>query len=236
MTDELVNTAGTPERPSGALTNKKQVTLTNLRARVAKAAIERSSVDPTTLANRIPLMIDVSASMQGKPLENLKDAVSSFLNHCNAKDTSVGLRSFPERTLGNQQVTCDYSYLTACVLGMHADDGTPMAEAMQDVLLSMPATRCVLISDGAPNDRQPCFDAAFLYKEAQIPIDCIHIGYSSSGEDVLARIAEITGGKFIKFTDVAQLVGGLKYLTPAMYGMLTSGAVDASEIGAREIK
>jgi uncharacterized protein YegL len=121
-------------------------------------------------------------------------------------------------------------------MGLHADNGTPMGDAMSDVLYSMPVTRCVLVSDGAPNNVTQVYEIAQMYQEAQIPIDCVHIGHSASGEDVLQKIAELTGGKFVKFTNISSFAGAFKYLSPGLYGMLTSGAVTADELGAREIK
>lgn len=226
----------TPER-SALQPTKKQVTLTSLRARVAAKEMALANIDPMTLENRLVFQLDLSGSMCGHPEACLKDAVSAFIDHCDQKDTSIGCFVFPDKgELGNQQVTIDYTRIRAAIYGLRAAGGTPMAESMNYVLNAMPATRCVLVSDGAPDYEPPCYEAATMYREAGIPIDCIHIGSSAAGEEVLQKIADMTGGKFIKFTDVNQLVGGLKYLTPSMYGMLTSGAVTAEDIGAREIK
>jgi uncharacterized protein YegL len=211
------------------------VSLTGLRARLAIA--KKQQCEPSAAPNRIALMLDVSGSMAGAPIEKLKDASTSFIQHCNSADTALGLRTFPKHSeVGEQPLSCDYAAILAAILGQHADNGTPMADAMQDILYGMPITRAVMVSDGAPNDTPRVYELAHMYQEAQIPIDCVHIGHSSSGEDVLQKVAEITGGKFIKFTDIASFAGAFKYLTPGLYGMLTSGAISAQELGAREIK
>jgi hypothetical protein len=75
-----------------------------------------------------------------------------------------------------------------------------------------------------------------MFKEAGVPIDCVHIGSSTGGESTLKEIAERTGGVFMKFTDVGNFAKNFKYLTPGYYGQLTSGAISAAALGATEIK
>jgi Mg-chelatase subunit ChlD len=108
-------------------------------------------------------------------------------------------------------------------------------------------TRGVIVSDGAATDWRDYFsneeddikgnvdEILLKYKEAGIPIDCVHISLGTSGEELLRRIAATTGGIFIKFTDVSAFAQAFGYLAPGFRAMLTDGRVSASDIGAREL-
>jgi Mg-chelatase subunit ChlD len=110
----------------------------------------------------------------------------------------------------------------------------------------MSMTRGVVVSDGVATDwTEIDIDQALestkgkilqIYKEQGIPLDCVHISSSQEGEDLLRRIASETGGIFLKFSDVNAFSKAFGYLTPGYRAMLTSGSVDAKQIGAKEIK
>lgn len=111
-----------------------------------------------------------------------------------------------------------------------------MHTAMEQALRQNP-TRCVIVSDGHPDSAPACYELAqqFASRNPKVACDCVHIGATQGGEEVMKRIAETTGGVYLKFEDVTKLVGGLKYLTPAFRAMLTSGSIDASKLGAKEL-
>jgi Mg-chelatase subunit ChlD len=216
--------------------NGKQLKISGLRGRIMAQSL-RNTGDPFTVPNRVVLILDCSGSMAGSPINDLKTAVQSFITYCDPSNTSLGLEAFEATKPHDQQpLTLEYVLIQSAVLGLQAHGGTPMAEAMENVLLTQPASRCVLVSDGAPDSEPDAYTIASQYREARIPVDCVHIGHSSGGEDCLKKIAEMTGGKYIKFSDINNLVGSFKYLSPAMYGILTSGSITAEELGANEIK
>ena len=124
--------------------------------------------------------------------------------------------------------------------------------------VSVPMTRAVLVSDGEATDvysttdnsvpgdwrflptgysgkqqSDSWWDTRFLlpYVQRNIPIDTVHIGGSKSGEAFLKWVAHKTNGVYLKFRDVSQFATSFKYLTPAYYGLLTSGelAVDGAD-------
>ena len=125
-----------------------------------------------------------------------------------------------------------------------------MRRCVEVCLEKVPMTRGIIVSDGeatdwrdrdyedddTPHDPQAKNDILALYKKAAIPIDCVHIGDSSSGEELLRRIAKETGGLYIKFSDVNAFSKGFSYLTPGYRAMLTDGSVSASELGANEVR
>jgi len=176
--------------------------------------------------------------MNGDKINQLRIAGESFIHNCNMEDTSVGLVTFglePEEI--RRPLSNDSTLLLSEILSLVADGGTPMGEAMKYTLENIPITRGVLVSDGRPTDNPQCWkEVAHMYAEATIPIDCVHVGDSENGVDVMKSIAEITGGIYMKFKDVGNFASAFKFLTPGSRALLTSGSVDAQALGATEIK
>jgi Mg-chelatase subunit ChlD len=209
-----------------------------------------SQPDAASLPNRLCLMLDRSSSMSGEKLELLKQAIDNFASRCNFVDTALAVETFPASL--SLDLTNVAVMITTSVSTISASGNTPMRSCVQGSLEKVPMTRGIIVSDGEATDwhqhdygtddgeynEKPskADDVLDLYKKAQIPIDCVHIGDSSSGEDLLRRIAKETGGVFLKFTDVSAFSSGFGYLTPGYRAMLTSGQVSAEDIGAREIR
>ena len=220
-----------------------------LRARAAaakqkeQARAVQDALTANTLPNRIALLLDISSSMAGSSIRNLQTAFTRFVGCIDFTNTSVAVRTFPYDKDYNHGISHPLSTQTQLIntwaLALRAGGGTPMADALRCTLIEVPMTRALLISDGEATDNSS-FDIQNKicpeYRKAGIPVDCVHIGTSIDGESTLQTIAELTGGIYIKFTDTDAFTKALKYLTPRFRAMLTSGAVNALDIGANEIK
>jgi uncharacterized protein YegL len=229
-TTNHITTLKNPLTRSGSISVPK-----GLHARLASPNLNVAlGGDPLTRDNRIALLLDASGSMRGDKNAKLRDACVSFVNACNFSDTSVSIECFGADI--RQPLTCFHPLLMTTVMTIPAEGGTPLAESMEYVLTQWPLTRAVVVSDGQPDRDTPCYEWATRYAEAGVPCDCVHIGASAHGEACLQRIAELSGGRFIKFSDITSFAKSFKYLTPAFYGVLTSGGVTANELGAKEIK
>lgn len=200
--------------------------------------------DPASRANRIALMLDASGSMTGiasdsggpSKIEHLREAVTSFITSCNMLDTALAIESFGDDHRSRLALTCFQPLLMTTAMSIDACGSTPLHEAMDYVLMTYSVTRGVVVSDGCADCPSLCLDCAGRYAEAGIPIDCVHIGNSVAGEDLLKQIAERTNGVYMKFTDVSNFAKNFRYLTPRYYAQLTSGMVTAQELGAKEVK
>jgi hypothetical protein len=217
----------------------------------------------STMLNRIGLMMDISGSMDSvangeSKIIHLQHAYTTFLECLDFNTTSLAVRTFPfspskreveglteeEFRYGHLlygvgvQVDLSTSPLTLVNVLPHLipSGSTPMSTAMKHVLENVPITRGVLISDGCADDPNKARDVAKDYGEAQLPIDCVHIGNERKGEDLLKEVAETTGGIYIKFTNVENFAKSFIYLTPKYRKLLTSGALSALDIGASEVK
>lgn len=225
-----------------------------------------SQPDAASLPNRLCLMLDRSSSMQSyagavtavaserqgrtdKPkIELLKEAIDNFVQRCDLTNTSIAVETFPASL--SLDLTNVSVMITTIVATISASGNTPMRSCVQLCLEKVPMTRGIIVSDGEATDWH-CYDLGddgeevpanpkdellAKYKASQTPIDCVHIGDSSSGEELLRRIARETGGIYLKFTDVSAFSKGFSYLTPGYRAMLTDGRVSASELGATEVR
>jgi Mg-chelatase subunit ChlD len=212
--------------------------LPGLHARLRNPKTDLGVADPLKCTNRLALMLDVSGSMDGSKIESLRQAVTGFVSACDFSDTSLAYEPFGDDypSTNRLSLTSVQPMLMTTAMMLQSCGSTPMARAMDYVINTYSITRAVLVSDGEPDSTQACYDSAAQFREAGIMIDCVHIGNSTSGEACLRRIAEITGGQYIKFTDVTSFSKSFKYLTPKFYAMLTSGGVTAADLGAKELK
>jgi uncharacterized protein YegL len=239
MTDNKNHSLQSNQTSANTIVKKHSVGVTGLHARLRNPiATTEGGGDPLTKPNRLALMLDVSGSMRGDKIESLRNACAGFVNACNFSDTSLAIEPFgDDYPSPNRLPLIVFKPLAlTTVMSLQSYGSTPMARAMDFVLNTYSITRGVLVSDGQPDSEELAYQSAAQYKEAGIPIDCVHIGDSAQGESVLQRIAETTGGQFIKFTDINSFAKSFKYLTPAYYAQLTSGNVTAAQLGAREIK
>lgn len=185
------------------------------------------------LPNRIGLMLDISGSMGGEKIEMCRLAGSSFAEQCDPNETAVAVNTFEPSV--RISLTTQFNYISSEVQSLTTRGGTPMAEAMMDMLSNEPITRGVIVSDGEPDCHgSEVTQIAQDYKDAGIPIDCVHIGDSESGEGILRNIAKITGGIYIKFTNVQNFAKNFKYLTPRYRALLAEPGA-AKLLGASEV-
>ncbi|HSH05545.1 MAG TPA: VWA domain-containing protein [Anaerolineae bacterium] len=168
----------------------------------------------------IILVLDTSGSMQGQKMQTARTATAGFLERLDAND-EVGVLLFNTRvtTLSPVQRVADVNeQLRDRVLGLVADGNTAlydatcqavlMASEMQEEDLATGESRLygvVVLSDGE--------DTAGTVSETQMFTTCLPRNAEADGikvfpiafgdeanEDVLARMARVTGGKWFKAT------------------------------------
>ncbi|SRR5216684_872447 len=248
-------------QPTGLSLNKGKLKSSSSpfqqRVNTAKASVP----DAAAMPHRLCLMLDRSSSMSSPAnyarssdtnktkIELLKDAIDNFVNRCDFTNTSIAVETFPASL---ELSLCSIGVMiTSSVAGITASGNTPMRRCVESCLEKIPMTRGIIVSDGEATDwRDWSFDEGeepgsgkhstdellAKYKTAQIPVDCVHIGDSSSGEELLRRIAKETGGVYLKFSDVNAFSKGFSYLTPGYRAQLTDGSVDAAKLEATEVR
>jgi uncharacterized protein YegL len=231
---------------SEGLTQRRKIgSMSPLHQRLSSAKAQGAPEEQAlTFPNRLVLMLDVSGSMNNyvgeakRKIDHLKGAIEGFLNQCNWEDTAIAIETFPESQHGFPVLSNQQFLHWNNVTSLRAGGGTPMSEAMSTSLGRYSITRGILVSDGIANRPDACIEQAKAYKEASIPIDTVHIGNESMGEELLQQIAEITGGMYIKFTDVSNFSKAFSFLSPAKRAtlMLMDKSAVAAMLGATEVK
>ncbi len=216
------------------------------QAEVLKEAVP--TLDPRNLPNRLAIIADFSGSMGDRAsgrwdtdnlktkLQLLQEAIQDFALRSNPADTAIAVESFPRGF--RIDLTNDTQSVYMRMIGISTLGDTPMGEGMSYALEYHSPSRCMLISDGEATDGEASLRQAERFKSKEILCDCVHIGTSSSGEERLKRIAEITGGMYMKFRDVQSFSANFHYLLPTeratIAGMLPSEV--SNLLGADEVK
>lgn len=184
---------------------------------------------PTAAVHRIAIIADFSGSMdapsggyRSRSLDNepssktklqlLGDAIQDFAMRSDDSTTAIAVESFPPGF--RIALTNDKNEVWLRMFQLSSIGDTPMGIGMTNALEYHSPTRGLLISDGEATDADESYRVAEVYKKKEIIIDTVHIGDSSSGEARLKRIAEITEGIYMKFTNVAAFAGSFHYLLP----------------------
>jgi Mg-chelatase subunit ChlD len=223
--------------------------------RLKEFQAQQRTIDVSSLPNRLVLSLDCSGSMRElvtdtqSKLDLLKEAIYEFSRQAElGSSTAIAVTTIPYDA--EKDFTTDPYQVELHVMGLTVKGQTPMKQSLLKILDSFSCTRVVLVSDGEATDwpeavywtetqeekTQVIRKTLAGYIELAIPIDCVHIGKDTKGEELLKLIAEVTGGIYAKFRDVARLMTGLSYLTPAKRPLLTAGQVDTGLIGADEVK
>lgn len=254
---DIIKKDSSPPTGLSIMGGKLKSSSSPFQQRVNQAKV--SQPDAASMPFRICLMLDRSSSMASQAdykdrnasktkIDLLKEAIDNFVNRCDWSNTSLAVETFPSQLeLGLTNVGV---MITSSVAGMNAAGNTPMRRCVELCLEKVPMTRGIIVSDGEATDwydavydfddveepqKHPTDNILARYKKAEIPIDCVHIGDSTSGEERLRRIAKETGGLYLKFTDVSAFASSFGFLTPSYRAQLTNGSVSAEQLGAREV-
>jgi hypothetical protein len=190
-----------------------------------QAALRESKTDgPRKLLNisesdPVAILMDDSISMNGvaaatgggnSKYSYLKEAVASFANDVDFRVTPIHTSRFNNESL---KPAFDPTTLRNAAEAARPHGGTPMQKSLMAVSASN-VKRSIMISDGEANSKDLAIEAARELAEKGKVVDCIHIGMDRGGEETLKEIAEITGGMFFKFTDVASFAKNFSQLSP----------------------
>lgn len=226
-------------------TNKPPMGGFNKGIMANKAAYDKhmKETDPKTVANRLGLVLDDSASMGQQGMEDAHKAVQGFTANCSPMDTSIAV--YPLNA-SRKQLTCDFDLVNMYVNGIWATGGTPIYGTLSTLIETESITRAVVFSDGDPTDSS-CLEiesnSAFHYggwtknlapetikkfNAKESPIDTIYIGDAgTNGYKEMKELARLTNGTFIHFKDTASLSSGLKYLAPKYRALLSNPEIKA---------
>lgn len=161
-----------------------------------------SPVDPSAVPLTVVLVMDVSGSMKGKPLQDARAATTAFISQLGPHDT-VCLYSFSTEVREVHRCTTNKESLRAAVQTFVADRDT----ALYDVLKTVSANHVqragrqavILLSDGADTASQtPLDDALTNARAANLPVYTIGLTSKDFRGQVLQQIAQATSGSYLE--------------------------------------
>lgn len=194
---------------------KSLLNITDCGAEITDFTVEDISYDKTNII----LVCDVSGSMDGSPIQDLKSAVSMFVNDKTDKE-HIGLVTFASSVKEVYGLNSTVEELNAAASSLYASGGTNMYDAVIHAISMLEAEDdamniIILMSDGNDgNSRsestinsnicQPCLsNGIVLYS--------IGLG-SSVDSDYLDTFATGTGGSYLYVSDSQTLATFYEYL------------------------
>lgn len=171
---------------------------------------------PADFASTVYLVLDVSGSMSGAPLNEMKEAVSCFLQELPlGHGGNAGIVVFGSNTRVLREASGDRQELIQASGALHAGGGTPMDQGirlatgcMEDQKYGM---KCMLLfTDGQPDNQRLTIAAAEEAKDAGI--DVWAVGTSGADINLLKQLASSPDTAFFVspeklrtvFTQIAQ--------------------------------
>ncbi|HEX8202783.1 MAG TPA: Hsp70 family protein [Isosphaeraceae bacterium] len=159
---------------------------------------------------RVYLLIDVSSSMAGPPLEEAQAAARAFLDRCDFTTTEVGLIAFSDQVTLQAEATDNVRRVQAAVARLDADGTTNLADALElarQHLAPRDRTRyIVLLTDGYPDAAETALAEAKLARDQGVEI--VAIGTGEADRDYLRRLASTEEGSiFARQGELVQTFG-----------------------------
>lgn len=216
----------------------------------AKDAAQKllAELNPQEMPTKLAIVFDDSGSMGAMnekgdktKIEDAKSGIRNFSTQCNPRDTALAVYPL---NVASKPLTCNFDLLNLLVASIGPTGGTPLYGKTIEMLQSPDNyTRGLLFSDGEPTDESGYYSEGddeenirrshkdrmiTLAIEKKCPLDCVFIGEETdSGYKLMKEIADRTGGIFIHFKDSASLSANLKYLAPALRGVLMNAELKA---------
>lgn len=205
-------------------------------------------LNPAEMPTKLAIVFDDSRSMathnekgDKTKIEDAKAGIRNFSTQCNPRDTALAVYPL---NVDAKPLTCNFDLLNLMVASIGATGGTPLYGKTSEMLNSADNyTRGILFSDGEPTDGSGYYsrfeeedqshkdikeEMIALAIAKKIPLDTVFIGASGTkGYDLMEEIANRTGGIFIHFKDSSSLSANLKYLAPALRGVLMNAELKA---------
>ena len=156
------------------------------------------------------MLLDVSGSMSGELIEELKSAVEEFIKVKEAANSSdeIAVITFATETRVLSNFTNDYKRIKSIIPDLHASGGTIMSDGLKvaNNLIrnnSEVPVRILLLTDGEPFNIEAVLNQVRLI---DVPIDVIGVGYDYD-EHLCKVIASQTVGQFYPTNDIDKLTG-----------------------------
>jgi VWFA-related protein len=203
---------------------------------VSPSSVGVAGVEETREPIQIALAIDVSSSMRGQAINHAKEAAAQFVEHLSPGD-KVGLFRFNEEVKKVQEFTDNKDVLKEWISRLQAGGGTALYEAIYQAAEAVGEREgrraFVLVTDGW-NDTElsrTLDEAAEQARASQVP--GYVLGFGSAYDDALTKIAEETGGRYLRepsSADLSTLFSELTGLLQSQYVITYESQVPLNEL------
>ena len=152
------------------------------------------------------LVLDISTSMDGEPLERIQDAAIDTVATLTGQDIPVGLLAFESVTHVLSAPTLDAEELNQLIAGLEATGRTALFDAViegVDQLASVEGLpNLVVFADGEDNESEATFDDAVAAAvDAEVPVIVVAFETERFEPDTVAPLADETGGRLMTAAD-----------------------------------
>ncbi len=194
---------------------------------------EQEPVRTTSDERDIVLVLDVSGSMSGTPMEETKKASVNFIETVLEEDASIGIVTYDNSASRVSDFSVDKSSLENIISSIYDGGGTNIEAGLREAHSMLSASNAkkkiiVLMSDGEPNDGKEGDDLVAYADEIKKDGVLIYTlgffeslgGYKSSAQQLMERIAsdgchyEVASADNLVFffEDMADQINGQKYI------------------------
>ena len=154
------------------------------------------------------LVLDISTSMAGEPLERIQDAAIETVATLTGQDIPVGLLAFESVTHILSEPTLDAGELNQLIAGLEATGRTALFDAVIDGVEQLAGVdglpNLVVFADGEDNESEATFDDAVAAAvEAEVPVIVVAFETERFEPDTVAPLADETGGRLMTAADTA---------------------------------
>lgn len=196
-----------------------------------KSSALRSSV---SYQEALVLVIDYSASMNApemsgvRRIDAVKDAVNELLGDCTKGATRIAVVKFSSDSYVVVPLTPKYEMVREGMASIRPHKSTHILPALQIAqqildLQEVRVKRMIVLSDGEAHDAIEAIVWATDKRTDGTIIDTVYFNNVSYGEDLMVKLADISGGKFSRAENAKQLATTFKELEAKTRGLLGPG-------------
>lgn len=167
------------------------------------------SVEPVggRISRRVLLVIDISGSMEGQPLDSAKEAATAFLETV-PEDVEVGLISFDDQVALREAPTTDRSLVAAAVDALEVGGDTALYDAIGlavSTLSEGDIRQMVVLSDGEDTASAASLEDTIAgLGQAGVTVDAVTF-QDSDVIETLQALTEAGSGRLVTATDASDL-------------------------------
>lgn len=196
---------------------QKIVEKQEVSARDTRAEIEYTAVIEEQSISNICVVVDRSGSMGGDPMADLKAALEEFFRSAN-DNMFISLVAFDNVGQQLTEMTTDKTELLTKLGSISANGGTNITDGIREGISSMENSGGVML---LMTDGQSDVDFSVVEEAAACGIIIHTIGFGGVDDALLERIAQETGGQYIRADSSSELSNVYSSLQQVIGNVLT---------------